>query len=167
MTIDNAMNQVLIGLGSNLYQPIEQVKEAINVIKRHPKIKLVTQSSLYSSSPQGPQDQEDFINAVVWIETPMAPPELLLATQAIENQFGRVKTRHWGERVIDLDILFFNQDTFQAQQPDLTIPHPYALERDFVLIPTLEIAADWLLPDGSKLHGYQSLCLNHNLKRIE
>lgn len=159
-------NQVLIGLGSNLNKPEGQVLSAIEAIRLHPMITLRTYSSLYSSSPQGPQDQEDFVNAVVWIETSLSPIELLTETQAIESKFGRIKTRHWGERIIDLDVLLFNDEEVSETQPALTIPHPYALERDFVLIPAIEIAAEWKLPDSTRLKDHQSSCQGHNLKRI-
>lgn len=162
----NSFNQVLIGLGSNLEAPIKQVQKAIEVISKHPIVELKAKSSLYRSSPQGPQDQEDFINAVILIETPLRPLELLRETQAIENRFGRVKTRHWGERIIDLDILFFNDEEISEQTPSLTIPHPYALERDFVLIPALEIAPDFQLPDATALKSYRASCHSYNLQRI-
>jgi 2-amino-4-hydroxy-6-hydroxymethyldihydropteridine diphosphokinase len=161
-----SLNQVLIGLGSNLEDPKNQLRKVIEVLRRHPDMTLKSASSLYCSRPQGPQDQDDFVNAVVWIETPLDPLTLLSKTQTIEDSFGRVKTRHWGERIIDLDILFFNSEQITERQPNLTIPHPYALKRDFVLIPAIEIASQWQLPDSSKLSDYEATCLKHDLKRI-
>ncbi|KZZ61965.1 hypothetical protein A3763_22570, partial [Oleiphilus sp. HI0128] len=132
------LNQVLIGIGSNLESPRLQVIKAIEALSRHPELKLMSSSSLYSSCPQGPQDQDDFVNAVIWLETALEPLALLKCTQTLEAEFGRIKTRHWGERIIDLDILFYNDETLSSDDPDLRIPHPYALERDFVLVPAIE-----------------------------
>ena len=160
------VNKVLIGLGGNLEDPRVQVLKAIKTIGHHPDMVLKGQSSLYNSSPQGPADQDDFVNAVILIETTLSATQLLRETQAIEHQFGRVKTRHWGERIIDLDILFFNKEIISIEAPQLTIPHPHALKRDFVLIPAIELAPDWQLPDNSYLKEHQHTYLNHNLKRI-
>ena len=100
------------------------------------------------------------VSANISAESPLA--EL----QQIEDKFGRAKTRHWGERVIDLDILFYGKYTIQSNMPDLNIPHLQALTRDFVIIPALEITPEWTLPDGSFLKDYQESCLNHQLTKI-
>lgn len=160
------MIDVLIGLGSNLDHPQQQVIKAIDAIKRIEGVYSLQASSLYESSPQGPQDQDNFCNAVVLVSTNLLPSTLLALLQTIENDFGRIKTRHWGERVIDLDILFYGQQHIDSEQPDLHIPHRHALTRDFVMIPALEITPDWRLPDGSKLKDYQAACLNHQLIKI-
>lgn len=158
--------EVLIGLGSNLDKPQQQIIKAIKVIENIDGIKFHSASSLYESSPQGPQDQGNFYNVVVLVSTNLAPESLLLCLQGIENDFGRIKVRHWGERVIDLDILYYGQSTIDRQTPDLHIPHLQALRRDFVIIPALEIAPDWRLPDGTFLKDYQETCLNHQLTKI-
>lgn len=161
------LNQVLIGIGSNLNGPEQQVKKAVALLDQHSEITLIASSSLYRSRPQGPQDQEDFINAVVSVETSLKPAQLLLRSQAIEAEFGREKTRHWGERIIDLDILFFNNESISLDEPALIIPHPYAVKRDFVLIPAIEVAANWTLPNGTQLKHYLSSCAKHRLQRID
>lgn len=158
--------EVLIGLGSNLNAPQQQIKRAITSISSIENIELQSASSLYQSSPQGPQDQEDFCNAVILIRTSLSPEHLLLTLQTLENDFGRIKTRHWGERIIDLDILYYGQMTIQTETPDLHIPHREALSRDFVIIPALEIVPDWCLPDGTLLKDYQEACLNHQLIKL-
>ncbi len=160
-------NQVLLGIGANLDGPKRQVSKAIERINQHADITLKARSSLYRSQPQGPQDQNDFVNAVVWIETALEPSSLLQATQAIEADFGRIKSRHWGERIIDLDILFFNNESISLEKPALCIPHPYAVQRDFVLIPAIEIAPDWTLPDETPLTHFLSSCATHHLQRID
>ena len=160
------MHKILIGLGSNLDSPKEQIHNAIASITAHPLIHAVKSSSLYESRPQGPQDQGNFINAVIRIETTLEPEALLEFLQQIEHQQGRIKTRHWGERCIDLDILFIDGLMNQLNLPHLSIPHPHALKRDFVLIPALEIAPDWMLPDGSVLQAALEDCLKHDLQKL-
>ena len=160
------VSDVLIGLGSNLSSPKQQINNAIQEISLIDTIEVHKTSSLYESIPQGPQDQDKFINAVTFIKTSLTPTELLTALQKIEHRFGRKKTRHWGERIIDLDIIFFNQDIINQSSPDLTIPHPQALIRDFVLIPAIEIAADWELPNGTRLKSLVHQCVSHQLNRI-
>lgn len=150
------MTNVLIGIGSNLEGPKDQVRKAISTLKDVPDTVLLKASSLYSSKPQGPQDQDDYVNAVALVSTNLSPIQLLLALKNIEAQFGRVKKRHWGERIIDLDIVFYGQDEVELLDPDLVIPHREALNRDFVVMPALEIAPDWVLPNGERLESYQT-----------
>ena len=166
MTSATNKTEVLIGLGSNLDNPQQQVINAIEAIKEVEGISFQRRSSLYESSPQGPQDQENFYNAVILVSTYLLPEDLLLSLQKIEQNFGRIKKRHWGERVIDLDILYYGQSTINIETPDLHIPHLHALTRDFVIIPALEIAPNWLLPDGTPLKNYQETCLNHALTKV-
>ena len=158
--------KALLGLGSNLNDPANQLITAINSISSHQDIQLERCSSFYQSLPQGPQDQDLFINAVVSIHTNLAPQALLKLLQKIETKQGKVKLRHWGERCIDLDILFIDQLSIKLTAPDLLVPHPYALVRDFVLIPALEIEPDWVLPNGRMLNQYLDSCLKHDLKVI-
>jgi len=166
MTTLTTTTDVLIGLGSNLDKPQQQVIKAIDAIKKVDRIHFQRASSLYESSPQGPQDQENFCNAAILVSTNLPPEHLLYELQSIENHFGRIKTRYWGERVIDLDILYYGQFKIDIETPDLRIPHLQALTRDFVIVPVLEITPDWSLPDGSLLKDYQSACLTHQLTKI-
>lgn len=160
------LKKVLIGLGSNLDSPILQIQTAIKSLSLHKDIALLKISSFYESQPQGPQDQALFINAVILIQTELEPIALLLLLQEVERQQGRVKVRHWGERCIDLDILFIDQTSIKQTNPELCIPHPHALSRDFVLIPALEISPEWRLPDKSQLKDYLASCLQHDLKKL-
>lgn len=164
------MNQdesVLIGVGSNLNDPEFQIQTAINTIGCLKSVQVLAQSSLYQSRPQGPQNQNDFRNAVVMINTNLPPVKLLKELQAIEKNQGRIKTRHWGERVIDLDILFYGKQVININSPALNVPHPQALKRDFVIIPALEITPDWETPDGTPLASYKDQCLYHQLTIID
>ena len=131
-----------------------------------PETDIIAHSSLYLSQPQGPQDQPPFINAVSLMHTTLDPVSLLLALQAIEQQMGRIKTRHWGERVIDLDLIFYGQRQVSNADPALTVPHPHALERDFVVLPLLEIAPDWQLPNGDYLSAHMPQCTSHDLVKL-
>lgn len=132
------MIEVYIGLGSNLDGPIEQVSTAMDELARLHQSKLVKSSSLYRSSPLGPQQQPDFINAVVKMETGQAPSALLDELQRIEQRHGRTRTFHWGPRTLDLDILIYGNLTMDTGS--LTIPHPQLAHRSFVLEPLMEIA---------------------------
>ena len=144
-------HRVFIGIGSNLNQPAQQVLTAFENLKTLTETEWGGASSLYGSKPQGPQDQPDFVNAVAQIRTQLTPLALLDALQELEQAQGKVKKRHWGERLIDLDILLYGDETIQSER--LTVPHPYLTERDFVLLPLQEIAPDVALPDGQKLPG--------------
>jgi 2-amino-4-hydroxy-6-hydroxymethyldihydropteridine diphosphokinase len=130
---------VFIGIGSNLSQPIQQVLQAINEIKKLKSTELTTASSLYTTPPMGPQDQPHYINAVVNIQTSQQPLELLDSLQAIEQQHDRSRdTGHWGARTLDLDMLLYDAQTLNS--PRLTLPHPRLQERSFVLYPLQEIS---------------------------
>ena len=134
-----------IGLGSNLSEPIKQVKVAIDEIKKIAQSQVVNVSSLYLSKPMGPQDQDDYINAVLALETKLSPLELLDALQSIENKAGRVrKENRWGARILDLDIILFGSEIISTDR--LVVPHYGMKEREFVLLPLAEIAADLILP---------------------
>ena len=128
---------VYIALGSNLNNPREQLQIAISYIRAIPKTVVMAESSVYETKPVGPQDQPDFMNQVIAVETELTPHELLYALQAIENKMGRVRTRHWGPRIIDCDILLFGNERIHTD--DLIIPHPEMHHRDFVLKPLSEI----------------------------
>jgi 2-amino-4-hydroxy-6-hydroxymethyldihydropteridine diphosphokinase len=139
------MATAYIGIGSNLEDPCLQVKTAILNLDRLQDSRLLAKSSLYSSKPQGPQDQPDFVNAVVKINTSLTPNELLVALQQQELKQGKKKIRHWGERLIDLDILLY--DDLQMQTEQLIIPHPQMHLRDFVLLPLAEITPKIQIPN--------------------
>lgn len=143
------MTPCLIGLGSNLDQPVEHVRRALRELAALTDSRLVRHSPLYRSAPIGPQDQDDFINAVALVETNLPPSSLLQALQALEQQHRRIRERHWGPRTLDLDILTYGD--LIIDQPDLKIPHPHMTSRAFVLRPLLDIAPTQTLPDGRRL----------------
>ncbi|EKO3557434.1 2-amino-4-hydroxy-6-hydroxymethyldihydropteridine diphosphokinase [Vibrio metschnikovii] len=144
------MTIAYIAVGSNLAKPILQAKQAIEALKQLPKSQFIAASSLYSSTPMGPQDQPEYINAVVVIDTQLSPLALLDCTQAIEQEQGRErKAERWGPRTLDLDILLYGDEIIDS--PRLTVPHYGMKVREFVLYPLDEIAPDLSLPDGTKL----------------
>lgn len=131
------MVRASIGIGSNVGDPIENVREAINRLAAVST--LVAQSSLYQTKPWGVRDQADFINAAAIVEVECSPRQLLESLLAIEKDMGRERKQgeRWGPRVIDLDILTFGD--LQVDEPGLTIPHKFMFERAFVLAPLAEI----------------------------
>ncbi|WP_394173457.1 2-amino-4-hydroxy-6-hydroxymethyldihydropteridine diphosphokinase [Thalassotalea litorea] len=144
------MNRVYLGLGSNLEHPDQQLRWAVQQLAMVAEITIVSLSSIYQSRPMGPQDQPDYLNAVIGLDTDIAPLALLDLTQKIELDAGRVrKDERWGARVLDIDILLFGQQTITL--PRLGIPHYGMKEREFVLYPLAEIAKDLILPDGQSL----------------
>ena len=138
------MTIAYIGLGSNMQSPKQQIKSAIKSISEIPEIQVLKVSSLYKSKPVGPQGQNDYINAVIKIETDFMPLELLDCMQDIENQHGRIRKEHWGPRILDLDILIFGKKIIQDKK--LTIPHPEIEKRPFVLVPLAEIDSNCSIP---------------------
>ena len=138
-----------IALGSNLHTPREQLKRALNALAQLPQTQLMAVSSFYRSKPLGPQDQPDYLNAAVEISTALSPLALLDELQRIENEQGRVRLRRWGERTLDLDILLYGDEIIQTDR--LTVPHYDMHNREFVIVPLVEIAPNLILPNGQKL----------------
>ncbi len=144
------MITAFIAVGSNLSDPVGQAQHAIEALKGLPNSEFIQSSMLYSSTPMGPQDQPDYINAVVEIKTKLTPLELLDCTQAIELEQGRVrKEERWGPRTLDLDIILYGNEVIDSER--LVVPHYGMKEREFVLYPLAEIAPNLTLPCGSRL----------------
>lgn len=144
------MTPVYIALGSNLASPLTQVNAAIAALGTIPDSRVVAVSSFYRTPPLGPQDQPDYLNAAVVLETSLAPEALLDHTQRIELDQGRVrKAERWGPRTLDLDIMLFGSETIAT--PRLTVPHYDMKNRGFMLWPLFEIAPELHFPDGETL----------------
>lgn len=160
------MPRCYIGLGSNQTNPVRQLQQALNALSALPSSQLITQSSLYRSTPMGPQDQPDYVNAVACLDTTLAPLTLLDQLQAIEQLHGRErKNERWGPRTLDLDLLLYDQ--LSIDLPRLTVPH-YGLEqRDFVLQPLAELAPELVLPNGRRITELLQTCTSHGLQRID
>ncbi len=155
-----------IGLGSNLNDPIAQVRSARRDIARLNGIREIAFSSLYRSAPMGPADQPDFVNAVMAVMTTLPADTLLMHLQAIEAAHGRVRSgRRWGPRTLDLDLLLYDQAVIDSAI--LTVPHPGLARRAFVLYPLQEIAPDLQIVGQGSLAELVRRCPRNGLRRIE
>lgn len=139
---------VYIGIGSNMQNPLEQCREAIKLIADSPELKLTRCSSFYKTEPVGIADQDWFINAVVSAETTLSPSDLLSSLLRIETEMGRARKIKWGPRVIDLDLLFYDDNILEY--PGLKVPHPEIQYRRFILAPMSEIAGEFKHPGLKK-----------------
>ncbi|MFE8704062.1 2-amino-4-hydroxy-6-hydroxymethyldihydropteridine diphosphokinase [Cytobacillus sp. FJAT-54145] len=137
-------NQAYIALGSNIGNRSEHLKNAIDQLRSHLRINLLNVSSIYETDPVGFVDQDQFLNMVVLVETELKPFELLDFCLSVESELGRKREIKWGPRIIDLDILLYNQENIETEK--LIIPHPRIQERAFVTIPLIEISPDIKIP---------------------
>lgn len=158
-------HRAFIGLGSNLANPAAQVLQAMQAIGGLPATRVLARSSLYRSAPVGYLDQPDFINAVVRIETELAPRALLDALLALEQEHGRTREFQNAPRTLDLDVLLY--DDLQHHQHGLSVPHPQMHRRAFVLQPLLEIEPDCEIPGvGAAAQALQQ-CNDQHLERLD
>jgi 2-amino-4-hydroxy-6-hydroxymethyldihydropteridine diphosphokinase len=142
-----------IGLGSNLGDSRSILTGAINRLRSHPQIEIVTVSSWYKTAPIGPP-QPDYLNGCLMLQTSLAPLDLLDVLHSIEAEFGRVRREVWGARTLDLDLLLY--DNLIIDLPTLQVPHPRMTERAFVLVPLSEIAPDAIEPKSGQ--SIDTLC---------
>jgi len=159
------MIQVYIGIGSNLDDPVTQVRKAITALHYLPDSVYRATSSLYRSPPLDATAQPDYINAVSLLETSMTAEQLLDTLQAIEQQQGRMRAERWGPRTLDLDILLYGEKTIR--QDRITVPHPGLHERSFVLYPLQEINPDLDIPGHGSLKSLIQCCNASGLERLE
>lgn len=153
-----------IGLGSNMGDKTANLKRAIEELGKVPGSKVLAVSSLYKTEPVGDVEQDWFVNAAAEIETGLAPQELLKMLLDIEKRLGRVREIEWGPRIIDLDILLY--DDLVMDEEELVIPHPFLQKRGFVLVPLAEIAPEVIHPRLKK--GMSELMKGfHDNKKIE
>lgn len=137
------LTQIYLHTGSNLGDRGAHLKKAVELIEE--KIGVVEKASqVYRTKAWGLADQPDFLNQALEVKTSLSPLNLLDQVLAIEDQMGRKRVKKWGQRLIDIDILFYGDQVFKLDR--LTIPHPYLHHRNFVLIPLLEIAPEFIHP---------------------
>ncbi len=156
-----------IGFGGNLNRPAETIAVARRVLAHHEGIQELTFSSLYHSTPMGPADQPDYVNAVMAIATTLQPLVLLDVLQSVENAQGRVRLgERWGPRTLDLDLLLYG--ALQMHTDRLTVPHPGIAEREFVLYPLAEIAPpDLDIPGAGSLATLVQRCPRRGLRVLD
>jgi 2-amino-4-hydroxy-6-hydroxymethyldihydropteridine diphosphokinase len=133
-----------VALGSNLEEPVRQLRNGLEALGKLPDTRIVRVSSFYRSAPVGYADQPDFVNAVAVIETGLAPRALLDALLDVERRHGRVREFPNAPRTLDLDIVAYGDRI--VDEPGLAIPHPRMHERAFVMVPLAEIAPDAIIP---------------------
>lgn len=137
-----------LGIGGNMGDRLELLNQCVRLLDAHPRITVDDISSVYETAPLGPSE-DDFLNIAVRVLTDLAPMPLLRACQAVEDQLGRVRTVRWGPRTMDVDILLYGDRSMASTT--LTVPHPELVNRTFALVPLLEVAPGWRLPDGTSL----------------
>jgi 2-amino-4-hydroxy-6-hydroxymethyldihydropteridine diphosphokinase len=137
---DGMSSRALIGLGSNMGDKCLNLHRSVRALAEADGTRVTALSRLYSSAAWGVTDQDSFVNACVAIETSLSAMDVLRLCQSIENDLGRVREVKWGPRIIDLDVLVF--DDVEQGDSTLTLPHPFITERAFVLVPLHDIAPD-------------------------
>jgi len=143
-----------LGLGSNIGDRKQFLHRALQLLVKESNIWITKVSSLYETEPWGYKEQELFMNLVVEIETQLTAIELLQVCQKIEQSLERVREIKWGPRTMDVDILLYGDETIAS--PQLKIPHPYLIERDFVVIPLAEIAPQLIINSKTMAQWSQS-----------
>ena len=160
------MSLAYIGLGSNLDDPLQQIRSAVTAIASLPQSSIEQLSSVYQSTPVGPSDQPDFLNAALRLRTALDPFTLLDHLQQIEDHHGRERHQRWGPRTLDLDILLFDNTVISS--PRLTVPHRELHNRDFVLHPLQEVLTEnQLLPNQIDLATLLASCEDNDLLRTD
>ncbi|MEJ2140290.1 MAG: 2-amino-4-hydroxy-6-hydroxymethyldihydropteridine diphosphokinase [Gammaproteobacteria bacterium] len=156
-----------IGLGSNLENPAQQVRAAIDSLAELPGTRLIARSALYANPPMGPQDQPDYVNAAAGLLTRLAPLALLGELQGLEQRQGRVRKDgdRWGPRVIDLDLLVYG--TVRESVPGLDLPHSGIMERNFVLFPLRDIAPQLNVPGQGIVAALAAKLDDADLRRVD
>ncbi len=158
------MHQAFIALGSNLEDPQAQVERALETIANTTNIKLIKASSLYRTVPVGYDNQPDFINAVAEIETDLNPLALLDRLLEIETQHGRDRPFPNAPRVLDLDVLLY--EDVATSSPALTLPHPRMHTRGFVMLPLAEIAPKISIGNHGYADDLAAKCDNQGVSKL-
>lgn len=158
------MALAFIGLGGNIGDAKQLIKDAIVCLAQRPELRVKTRSCMYKSAPVDATGN-DFINAVISIETDIQPKELLAICHQVENQFGRERPFLNAPRTLDLDLLIYDQ--VEVADEFLTIPHPRLTERAFVLLPLLEISPDLNLPNLGELSQYLKQVEHQRIEKVQ
>jgi 2-amino-4-hydroxy-6-hydroxymethyldihydropteridine diphosphokinase len=154
-----------VGIGSNLQDPLKQVRAALDELDQLPHTRVVRKSSLYRTAPVGYEKQPDFINAVAQLETGLPAERLLAELQEIEARHGRIRSFPNAPRTLDLDLLIFGRT--ELRSPNLTLPHPRMHERAFVLAPLLEISPKAEIPGRGAAQALLEACTGQKAERLD
>lgn len=161
-----AWRPAYVALGSNLAGPRRQIERAFEALDALPDARLVSRSGLWRSAPMGPQDQPPFVNAAAGLVTKIGSREFLAALKAIEVRMGRAEPAvRWGPRVIDLDLVVFADE--RVEGPGLTLPHPGLHQRNFVLYPLAEFAAELWVPGLDRVGRLRDRVSTAGIERLD
>lgn len=158
------MTRVVISLGANLGDPAQQIAAALTLLSRDPQIAVTSVSQAYATDPVGRTDQPPFVNVSALLETDLTAADVLQRTQAVENALGRVRVERWGPRTLDIDLIAVVG--LRSDDPVLTLPHPRAHERAFVLVPWLDLDADAELPGRGRVADLLSALPEQGVRRL-
>lgn len=142
------MHKSWIALGGNIGDVLQRFCAVRKQLNQQPSCLVQASSLLYQTPPVGPQGQDDYLNAVLQLETSIAPLELLDILQSLEQQHGRVRHEHWGARTLDLDIIAYDDISMASER--LILPHQHMHWRQFVLRPMCDISPNWIHPTHQK-----------------
>lgn len=155
-----------VAIGANLGNPLVTVRQAIDQLGNIVRTRLCASSDMYRSAPVGPPGQPDYVNAAAVLLTSLAPVDLLDALQSLEGEFGRDRSgERWGARALDLDIVTYQDREIDEER--LTVPHPEAYHRCFVLVPLAQIAPDTLIPGHGRVAELVDDCDTGAVQKIE
>jgi len=154
------MKDVYLSIGTNMGERYENLQQAVALLREKENIEVVRVSSVYETAAVGYTDQADFVNIAVHLKTDASSTEMLKICQSIEQELGRVREFRWGPRIIDLDILLYNQENIETE--NLLVPHPRMYERAFVLVPLVEITP---APFGDQLQQAHHLLQQMDCER--
>jgi dihydroneopterin aldolase / 2-amino-4-hydroxy-6-hydroxymethyldihydropteridine diphosphokinase len=140
---DDGKARIILTLGGNVGDKAESLRRALRAIASEPGIELTAVSRLYRTAPWGKTDQDWFVNACALGRTSLKPEALLQRVKRLEVELGREPAVRWGPRVIDIDLIAYDEVTLKTER--LTLPHPELFNRAFVLIPLTEIAPDLVI----------------------
>ena len=153
-----------VALGSNLDDPVGQVRRAFAELAALPGTRLVGRSRPYRTAPVGPP-QPDYVNAVAVLDTALDAEALFYGLLAIEAAHGRLRTERWGPRTLDLDLLVYGDAVIDTQR--LTVPHPQLARRPFVLVPLAEVAGDLIVPGLGRVTDLCAACSAEGVVPLE
>lgn len=157
-------HRAFVALGSNLEDPQQQVLRALAELDSLPETRVIAKSALYRTAPVGYDNQPDFINAAAEVSTTLEPVALLRALLALETAHGRERPFSNAPRVLDLDLLLY--DDMELHDPELILPHPRLHERGFVLFPLADIAADVTVPGQGKVRDLLRSLPDQGVERL-